>query len=285
MPATRWNLAALACATAFVLSAPAADTGRTDAYQSPYSVQFTYPVEDLLHDLTHGARGDVREQSSVPFAEWYAHRTRERYGHWGPPARHYPAAHGALSRPVEWQRERVIALGLRYVGYGYQHHHVPDWDPPAGWPWDQTAVGHNGKGVDCSNFTAFVYNQGFGIKPNSAIKKQAEQTEVAGPGPEHVTRVERIDLPDTDDGLVNTLRTGDLLFIRNRGGELAHVVLWVGPIGRSPDGKPLILDSHGQGVKDARGQAIPAGIHLRPVSETSWYFKSASHAHRLLHGK
>ena len=35
----------------------------------------------------------------------------------------------------------------------------------------KTCVGHNGKGVDCSNFSSFVYNQGFGIKMSSAIER------------------------------------------------------------------------------------------------------------------
>jgi hypothetical protein len=273
--------AVAAIALAFIVTAGAAQP-TVPKYESLYTVQFTYPVEDLLHDLRHTPRGDVREESSIPFHEWNSHRVKERYGHWGPPARHYPAPAGVAGRPVEWQRERIIALGLRYQGYGYQHHHIPDWQPPSDWPWDKTAVGHNGKGVDCSNFTAFVYNQGLGLKPSSAIKKQAEQREIPGPEGQH-HRAERIDLPGSYEGLVKTLKTGDLLFVRNRSGELAHVVLWVGPIGRGPDNRPLILDSHGDGVKDARGETIPAGIHLRPFRENSWYFKSASHAHRYLH--
>ena len=48
-----------------------------------------------------------------------------------------------------------------------------------------------------------------------------------------------------------------------------------------PDGTPLILDSHGEGVKDSNGKSIPCGINLRPFRKNSWYFKSASHAHRL----
>src|SRR5262249_16195874 len=148
--------------------------------------------------------------------------------------------------------------------YGYQHHHVPDWDPPHGWPWKETAVGHNGKGVDCSNFTAFAYNLALGYKPSGDVKEQAERLEVAGPGPGHATRAERIHLPASYAERARVLRTGDLLFIRSLRGQVSHVVLWVGEAGRSPDGVPLILDSHGSGVRDSRGQSIPCGIHLRP---------------------
>ena len=127
-------------------------------------------------------------------------------------------------------------MALRFQGYGYQHHHVPDWQPPAGWPWKETAVGHNGKGVDCSNFSSFVYNIGFGIKPTSAIKEQAERREMPGPG-EGRTTAQHIELPKAYDDLVKTLRTGDLVFIKGSDkGHVTHVVLWVGAIGFGKQG-------------------------------------------------
>jgi cell wall-associated NlpC family hydrolase len=258
---------------------------REGEYRSPYSVKFSFPVEELIGDLERGPRGDAREESSLPFREWNSPRSRKDYGSWGPPARHYPAVPGMERKSAEWKRERVIATALRYQGYGYQHHHIPDWHPPADWPWQQVASGHNGKGVDCSNFTSFVYNQAFGIKPSSAIKKQAEQEEVAGPGEGQATRVEVIRKPETYAETTKVLKTGDLLYIRNRSGELAHVILWVGPIGQSPKDTPLIIDSHGEGVKDSNGTDIPHGIHLRPFRENSWYFHSMSHAHRIIRGE
>jgi len=65
--------------------------------------------------------------------------------------------------------------------------------------------------------------------------------------------------------------------------RISHVVLWVGGIGHVPDKVPLILDSHGDSVKDSSGHVIPAGVHLRPFREKSWYFRNASHAIRVLH--
>lgn len=264
-----------------VYLAPAADP----SYRSPYTVKFTHPVAELLADIEHGRRGDVHDEAAVPFPEWYSRHIREKFGAWGPPARHYPAPTGVFNRPVAWQRERVLAVALRFQGYGYQHHHVPDWSPPAGWPWKETAVGHNGKGVDCSNFSSFVYNLGFGIKPTGNVKDQSEQLEVPGPGPGRQVRAERINRPASYAELTKVLRTGDLLYIRGKeDGPVTHVVLWVGPIGHSPDGTPLIMDSHGEGVKDSNGVSIPCGIHLRPFREGSWYARCFSHAHRLLHG-
>jgi len=253
-----------------------------EKYESPYSVKFSFTDEELVGDLK-GERGDAKRQSSVAHDDWYSRRIKDKYGAWGVPARHYPALPGLAEKSLKWKRERVIAVALRYQGYAYQHHHVPDWDPPRDWPWKEVALGHNSKGVDCSNFSSFVYNQGFGIKPTSAIKEQAMQRTISGPGEDRETKAEEIPLPKTYDELVKTLQTGDLLYVRNRKEEISHVVIWVGGIGQSPDRTPLILDSHGEGVKDSKGNAIPVGIYLRPFRENSWYHKSASHAHRIFH--
>jgi hypothetical protein len=253
------------------------------AYRSPYSVEFTIALKELTADFDKGLRGDPTQESSVAFANWYSGDVRAKYGVWGPPARHYPPPDGLAQRSLEWKQQRVIAVALRFQGYGYQHHHVPDWNPPADWPWKKVKSGHNGKGVDCSNFTAFAYNLALGLKTTGDVKKQSGVMEIAGPGKNETTRVQRIEKPATYKDLVKTLRTGDLLFIRNKEMEISHVVLWVGPIGKAPDNTPLILDSHGDGVKDSRGESIPDGVQLRPFHERSWYYNSSSHALRVLH--
>lgn len=256
-----------------------------EPYRSPYSVEFSVPVEELIGDLIRTERGDPRLEATIPSEHWYSRETRERDGSWGPHPREYPAVRGLEAWPVERLRERVIAAALRFQGYEYQHHHIPDWNPPADWPWSRVAAGHNGRGVDCSNFTGFVYNQGFGVHLNTDVSKQAEESIARGPGAGRGTRLERIELPADYQARVDTLRTGDLLFIRSDKGHISHVVLWVGPIGRSPDGLPLILDSHGSDVVDSNGVHIPAGVHLRPFRERSWYDHSADHALRVFGGK
>lgn len=255
---------------------------RPTTYHSPYQVQFTYPLKELLADLEQGRRGDPRQQSSIPFSEWTSQKVLKRYGPWGPPARHYPPPAGLDQKSAAWKRERVIAVALRYQGYAYQHHHVPDWDPPANWPWKETALGHNSKGLDCSNFSSFAYNQALGIKPNSDVKKQSELVEITAAEPGRTVHVQRIKVPPTHADFARVLRTGDLLFIRNNSDEISHVVLWVGAIGQSPDHLPLILDSHGAGVKDSNGGSIPSGVYLRPFRENSWYHRKADHALRLI---
>ncbi|HEX4129377.1 MAG TPA: NlpC/P60 family protein [Pirellulales bacterium] len=259
-------------------------TGRTTStYQSPYSVQFTLPLDDLIGDLKRTIRGDYRQESSIPFPEWYTPEVRSRYGVWGPPIRHYPAPEGLDRKSLAWMQQRVIAVAAGFQGHGYQHHHVPDWDPPAGWPWKEVKAGHNGKGVDCSNFTAFVYNLALGIKMTGAVEEQSKELRIEGPGTGRVTMARRIEKPSSYDELAKTLQTGDLLFVHpNSGRGISHVVLWVGPIGRSPDGAPLVIDSHGEGVEDSRGTPIPAGVHLRPYRDKSWYFRETSHVLRIL---
>lgn len=251
-------------------------------YQSPYSVKFTFPEKELTGDLS-GPRGDGKKQSSIGYQSWYSADTQKRYGVWGPPAQHFPSPQGAGQKNAEWMRQRVIATALRFQGYRYQHHHIPDWEPPAEWPYKPSPLGHQSKGLDCSNFTAFVYNLALGLKPSGETKAQSEMTEVPGPGSNHTTKVVRIEKPADHADFTKLLTTGDLLFITGQtSGEITHVVLWVGKIGKSKNDVPLIIDSTGEGRKDEDGSAIPDGVQFRPFTPTSWYFRSASHALRLI---
>lgn len=253
-----------------------------DGYESPYSLKFTHPTESLIGDLRKTPRGDTKLTAEIPFQDWYSHATKTKFGSWGPPRRTYP-------EPAEWprwnvsfKRERIIATAARLIGHGYQHHHVPDWNPPAGWPWKETAVGRNGPGVDCSNLTAFAYDQAAGIILDGDVHKQAEMRE-ARQGNGRLP-AQRITLPASVEERAKALRTGDLLYIRNKGGAISHVVLWVGSIGSGKDGghANLVLDSHGEGEKDENGTPIPVGVRLRPYRSGEWYHKSASHAIRYI---
>jgi cell wall-associated NlpC family hydrolase len=253
-------------------------------YKSPYHLAFTFKREELIGDLLNSERGDPRRESSTAHEHWYSEKTRHKFGAWGPEQRRYIKLPGVDEKPVEWKRERVLAVGSRFIGYEYQHHHVPDWDPPQHWPWKHCCAGHNGRGVDCSNFTTFVYNQGFGIHMSSGIERQSVVHEALEGRHEWVT-VHKIELPAGFKERQETLRTGDLLYIRGREeGPVTHVITWVGSIGRSPSGVPLVIDSHGGDVRDDDGKLIPCGIHLRPYREDSWYNKCVSHAHRIFVG-
>lgn len=248
-----------------------------------YRLEFTHSLDELIGDLEHGERGDPLRESELPHANWYSEETRRRFHAWGPRPRSYaPLVHSRLAT-VEWKRERVIATAARFLGYGYQHHHIPDWNPPAHWPWQETCVGHNGKGVDCSNLTSFVYNQGFGIRMSSAVGRQSEIARAWKGGHESIS-IREIELPEHYEKRQQVLRTGDLVFIRGREvGPITHVVIWVGSVGRAASGLPLVIDSHGSGVADDAGRPIPCGVQLRPFREHSWYNRCASHAQRIFH--
>src|SRR4051812_9809897 len=59
-------------------------------YRSPYRVEFTVPLAELIGDLERTERGDRRVEAEIPFHQWYSPRTLERWHAWGPPAREYP---------------------------------------------------------------------------------------------------------------------------------------------------------------------------------------------------
>lgn len=270
-------------ARAFVFVAILSGIARAqNDYKSPYTVNFTFKDEELIGDLLKGPRADWKDHASVAFRDWYNPTNQPRWSHYGPAAKHFSPPAGLATKSPEWSRERVIATGMRFVGYSYQHHHVPDWDPPADWPKDPDQKTAVGKGLDCSNFTAFAYNLALGIKPTGDVKDQAEMTQVSGPGPNRTIPVKRIELPKSYDDFERELLTGDLLYVKNTKGNLSHVVLWVGKIGHSPDGTPLILDSTGTGARDSNGIDIPNGIQLRPFKRTNWYFTQASHVLRII---
>lgn len=253
-----------------------------NAYKSPYNVKFSFPEEELIGDLLKGPRSDWKDHATVPFRDWYHPANQTRWGYWGPAIRHLNPPAGLAKKTPQWSRERVIATAMRYIGYSYQHHHVPDWEPPADWPRDPEQKTPTGKGVDCSNFTGFVYNLALGILPSTGIKTQAEMTEAAGPGAGRSVPVRRVELPKSHEDFANELLTGDLLFVKSSKGNVSHVVLWVGKIGSSPEGLPLILDSTGSGATDSNGETIPDGVQLRPFKRTTWYFTQASHVLRII---
>ncbi|WP_165229572.1 NlpC/P60 family protein [Aquisphaera insulae] len=269
-------------ASFLVASVAAPAFSQEPGYRSPYRVAFTYPVAELIGDLERTERGDPRLEAEIPFERWYSKKSLERWHSWGPEPRAYPVPREIEAWPVERKRERVIATALRFQGYAYQHHHIPDWNPPAGWPWQKTCAGRDGKGVDCSNLTGFVYNQAFGLRLNTDVHRQSQEEAAREPGGRS-HRLHRVELPAGYDERLRALRTGDLVFIRSREGKISHVVIWVGPIGQSPDDVPLIIDSHGEDVRDSAGRPIPCGVQLRPFRKNSWYNMSASHALRVLH--
>lgn len=262
----------LSTGTTMVIAAVDNADGSSD-YKSPYSVKFSIPEEQLYQPDHEPPRNNPKLESDTPFEEWHSERVHRKYGKWGPGERKYPALTNYDKLSTEWKRERVIAVALKSVGLTYQHHHIPEFKPRDG-----------KRGLDCSNFTAWAFSYGIGIKINSDVAKQANQSEVPGPGGEGTIALTTIHDDKGYDNLISRLKPADLLYIRGRSGVVTHVIVWVGDLGVSPDHVPLIIDSTGPEHRDCQGNQIPGGIHLRPFKKSSWYYKSFDHAHRIING-
>lgn len=148
---------------------------------------------------------------------------------WGPRPETYPPERVPPEvNPVQWQRARVIAVAKKYIGLPYKHRHIPSQG-----------------GLDCSNFTAWVYNYGFGMRFSSNTQLQSQ---TAGRELQEYEKFE----------------PGDLLFIWNvPRTKISHVVIYVD--------KHTIIDST---ISKAAN-----GVALRPFQ--GWYKQRLALARRI----
>lgn len=170
-------------------SAPA-DTGSAVEDTAPPTAPVVSPsCAALAADLSARL---LLPQSKTPESEW------DSLSGMGPAAATYPtvAIPSGCDR-VTFMRARVLAAAKHYIGLPYQHHHVPGYKPS------------HGPGLDCSNYSAWVYNFGLGIKFTSNIKEQAD-----GPG-RKLSSSEK-------------LQPGDLLYLADSDGSgINHVMMLV----------------------------------------------------------
>ncbi len=276
-------IAGSATAMTLLPGAVSADEGcvAEGTYASPYSIRLPYSIDELIPDILSGERGDPRNESDLPESDWYDH---SKVRPWGPLPRAYTPPSQISGKSEIFKRARIIAVAMRYIGYGYRHHYIPDWNPPAGWHTPKPGdARHDGKGVDCSNFTSFVYNQALGIKFSSDIRKQADMVSASINCSDVSISVAIIPRQVTVEAWKEALKPGDLIYIRPKSGSgISHVVMWLGEWGISPDGTPVVIDSHGEDTRDSNGALIPDGIYPRPFKDTSWYLSYADHAIRII---
>jgi cell wall-associated NlpC family hydrolase len=137
--------------------------------------------------------------------------------------------------------------------------------------------------MDCSDFTSWLYNYGLGIKLNTGIRQQANAISL-GDGDDDVIPIEKIYNDNANyDSLVSKLVAGDLLFIQHKNDvKVSHVIMWVGKHGQSSNNTPVVIDCTGPDHTDSNGNQIPIGVQLRPFTKDSWYYKSFSHANRVI---
>ncbi|BAX92917.1 NlpC/P60 family protein [Mycobacterium shigaense] len=213
--------------------------GGTVGFSRGDTAATAYPFSCSWDSLTADfADRDALPQTQDPPGRWYSKNAEGDYPNagWGPRANALPAPDIPLNAgcdPSVWKQERILAVAMRYIylpgnplGLQYRHHHIPDWDPPtstyAGVSEDNPdpdaprgpAAWGAGRGLDCSNFTAWVYNYGLGIKFSGDVHQQFDGT--AGPMGLRVGR----------DG---PFRSGDLIYLHPNGntGHASHVVIYI----------------------------------------------------------
>lgn len=260
----------VACAVGIAMTA-AAPAGMSHGDDGQPSYPFSCNQDSLTADFT--AR-DALPQTQVPAARWYETAADGHYINqgWGPAAEALPAPEiptDAGCDATTWKRERILAVAMRYInapdnplGLQYRHHHIPGWNPTtstyAGAPEENPDVDASdttiewaaGPGLDCSNFTAWVYNYGLGIKFSGDVQQQFAGT--AGPMGQAIPRE-------------GPFQPGDLLFLHPDGNpnEASHVVI-------------LMDDQH---VIDSRVNAQNLiGIQIR--NREGWYRTAVLSAYR-----
>ena len=177
--------------------------------------------DSLIADFNYR---DTLQETDVPESEW------SLWEPWGPPAAHYPAvAAPSEFDNIKWYRDRVIEVAKKYIGLAYMHKHIPSQG-----------------GLDCSNFTSWVYNYGFGIIFTSDVVEQAASS----------------DAGRLLDG-AESLAKGDLLFIWNSSfTSISHVAIYID--------ENTLIDSTIDTVN---------GVAVRSLS--GWYKIYFSHARRI----
>ena len=122
---------------------------------------------------------------------------------WGirPPVFPEPVIPSFVTDVLQWKRDRVLAVAKSYIGIPYRHHYIPTWFSQ-----------EDGCGIDCSNFSGWIYNYGLGIIFNRAIDNQARGTGAPG----RVLQAGEKLLP------------GDLIYMKSSTGpEYTHVAMIV----------------------------------------------------------
>ena len=147
----------------------------------------------LRNSIEYSVTDDFDFRDSLPETFDSVTRWNTQWGKWGPRAVTYPEPLiPSTYNRISWQRHRLSAVAKKYIGLAYKHRHIP-------------SLG----GLDCSNFTSWVYNYGLGLKFTSNIENQS-------------TEVGRL-LKSTEQ-----FESGDLLFQWSKDKtRISHVVMWL----------------------------------------------------------
>lgn len=215
---------------------------RREPAQALRAEEILQPTKENMNRLIEEARGDYQlsltndfelrdkiPQSPKPRSRWPQPNRSPHTRKWGPSATQYPPVQSPswVEDANQWKRDRVVAVAKKYLGLPYRHHHIP-------------AMG----GLDCSNFTSWIYNYGLGIpRFTGGIQDQA--------------RVAGRRLSENEPW-----KPGDLLYI-NGAGRIVHVVMYLG--------EDKIIDAMTGSLNN---------IGVRKFS--GWYKRNFSHARRII---
>lgn len=202
--------------------------------------------------------------------------------------------------PDTWARQRLLFAASRLIGTHYQHLHLPGFDPAlvtgSTFPWSPVSGNsllqttqdlRNGQpgtvanpyksaynsphpGIDCTDFSAYLYNLALGVQMHSGTSTQVTFGTDSGPtttnqpsslvldsagsllapvfhtGPNYGTAIPNA--AGSLDGVIARLHPGDLLYMTGGDGRISHVVVWLGEYGTLADGSPsavpLVISSH-----------------------------------------
>lgn len=184
------------------------------AFASPLERGTSAYETSLLQDL---AERQKLAQTELPHSAWY---TSQELRGWGPMPRQYPGIHELISRLphgtdiTAWKRDRIVAVAKHYIGLPYRHHHIPAWSPTV-----PDHSGQTGPGLDCSNFTSWVYNFAFGLILNGDVVLQSEMKPRAGfPIPEGMRKISPAE----------GFEPGDILYILDSNHKVVvHAVIYI----------------------------------------------------------
>ena len=207
---------------------------------------------------------------------------------------------------MEWMTQRLLYAASMFIGTHYQHLHLPNFNPAAikipGYQFPWSAVSNNPTlqttqqlenskliqnvsnpylatygfpqpGIDCTDFSAFIYNLALGIQMHSGTPNQVSFLTASGnatslsPSANPYTPavssqgdvVDALFFKSPNMGktqrnsagslanLTSQLQPGDLLYIGTPNAIL-HVVMWLGANGTNlngtPSSVPLVISSH-----------------------------------------
>ena len=256
---------------------------------------------------------------------------------------------------ILWQRQRVLAAAndLLLAGTPYQHLHLPNFDPAqvisgTGFPWIPvsngtalqsswqllhgvsgstpnpyaTAYGKPTPGIDCTDFSAYVYSLALGIQMHSGTPNQIEFTGGSKPSPGETATATVLDSSGNRitpqffygpnfgssvinsgtalDSLVAQFQAGDLLYMGDPNLGILHVVMWLGETGTDSAGNtfPLVISSHDNTPAifdtldldasgfpndgDVASHLPPPGVHILPFAPSNWFYQDFQVAMRVV---